>query len=336
MKVLAWALPAQLTLRIFYLLAQIRNHAKLVMWFNFISLGIKILLSWLLIYGHVFWPPMGAIGTAMASLITAWISLPAFLWYVYKIDGLSPYQMMAGGFHIDRAILKSILRIGIPAGTTVFAEDISFTAVAVLVVSLGTTASGAHQIVANLAFLLYFVPVSLANACSIMILQRNGANQWRESRKIARHGIYINILNGALFAVCIYLFREQITQAYSSDPEIQQLAVQLLVIVCIYHFFDGQLVLFLTLLRCWNVSIPPMLTYIGVLFGIGLGGGWWLAYHLFSLGGWAIQPMGVSGFWIMETVGVALALIILLVMFKKVFQDENPHCHFSRAMGVMA
>ena len=48
---------------------------------------------------------------------------------------------------------------------------------------------------------------------------------------------------------------------YSDDLAVQILAASLLLIVCMSHFLDGLMTLLTSLLRCWDVSILPMLIF---------------------------------------------------------------------------
>ena len=47
-----------------------------------------------------------------------------------------------------------------------------------------------------------------------------------------------------------------------------------------------------------------MLVHIGCFWGIGLFGGWWLAFR-------AAAPMGVAGFWLASLLSLLLAAILL-------------------------
>jgi multidrug resistance protein, MATE family len=61
-------------------------------------------------------------------------------------------------------------------------------------------------------------------------------------------------------------------------------------------------------LRGYKVTLAPMLIYGVSLWGIGLGGGYWLAYRgLFS-----VPPLGSVGLWAAALVGLGVAAVCLV------------------------
>jgi MATE family multidrug resistance protein len=61
------------------------------------------------------------------------------------------------------------LQLGVPAGLAIMVEVTSFTLMALFIARQGTTAAAAHQIAANMAAVLYMVPLSLAIATSTRV-----------------------------------------------------------------------------------------------------------------------------------------------------------------------
>jgi MATE family multidrug resistance protein len=61
-------------------------------------------------------------------------------------------------------------------------------------------------------------------------------------------------------------------------------------------------------LRAWRVTVAPMLVFAVALWGVGVGGGWWLAFG---------RGFGVSGFWIAAIGAVAVAAMGLLLLLQR-------------------
>ena len=62
------------------------------------------------------------------------------------------------------------------------------------------------------------------------------------------------------------------------------------------------------MLRGYKVTLAPMLIYGVSLWGIGLGGGYWLAYRgLFS-----VPALGAVGLWTAALAGLSVAAVCLV------------------------
>lgn len=313
-RILCAALPFQLVLRVFYMLAQITGKAQRVMWFNVAGLGCKALLSSVLIFGMAGINPQGATGAALASLLVTSIIGLLFLVTFPSLHRCTPRSILAASFRPNPPELRAMLAIGIPAGLTGFIDVVSYTAVAMLVTHMGVNSSAAHQIIANLGSFVYFIPASLAAACSILVSKEIGRNQKESALRLSIFGIRCNTILALCVSSLLWILREPLAIIYTDDPSVRIIVIGLFWILSLYHFFDAQLVMLLSLLRCFNSSFLPMVTYICLLLAVGLGGGWLLANH-----GWNylfyVAPMGVSGFWMMATMGASCAFILLVALF---------------------
>ena len=66
------------------------------------------------------------------------------------------------------------------------------------------------------------------------------------------------------------------------------LATRLLGWVALLHAADALQTVAMFLLRCYRVTLAPLAVYCTLLWGAGLGGGYWLAYA--GHGPWAQAP----------------------------------------------
>jgi MATE family multidrug resistance protein len=66
-------------------------------------------------------------------------------------------------------------------------------------------------------------------------------------------------------------------------------------------------------LRAHKRAVAPTVIYALALWGVGLFGGYHVAFR--GLGG---PPWGVAGMWLMQSVGLALAGLLLLAFYLRV------------------
>jgi len=74
-------------------------------------------------------------------------------------------------------------------------------------------------------------------------------------------------------------------------------------------------------LRCFRVTVAPLLVYCVLLWGIGLGGGYWLAYE-----GLAGRPptQAPATFWAAGAGALALTAAIFLVFMARAVRRPAP------------
>src|SRR5436309_3241616 len=146
LRVLALALPGALMFRAIYAVNTAVSRPHVVMTLQLAGLLLKVCLSYLLIFGGLGLPRMGAVGGAVASLVVFWAVFLMGFGYMRR----SPFYRR---FAIHRAwprwsVQREILGLGIPMSISYALEATSsFTAITLLAARLGTTVMGGHQVV---------------------------------------------------------------------------------------------------------------------------------------------------------------------------------------------
>jgi hypothetical protein len=66
--------------------------------------------------------------------------------------------------------------------------------------------------------------------------------------------------------------------------------------------------------------------HLGALWGIGLGGGWWLTYVYPKAGGpWGDWLAGAAGFWVAGAVALAIATAgVAAILWQAWRSDDRP------------
>ena len=316
LTVVALSAPASLLFRLYGTLNQALGFPKLVTWLQVGALAVKVPLSLLLVLG---WPgvfePMGLAGCAWATVVINHLMLAAALAQVRYSTLYRPFRLWSRMEAPDLTTLRRFLRLGLPSGLTIAVEVSSFTLVALFVARLGVVASASHQIMANMAALLYMVPLSLSIASSARISLWLGAGEPRQARRSLATGAQLVVLSSLMLAALVWLLRAPIAQFYTPSPAVLPMATWLLGWLSLYHLVDAWQVFLVFALRCYQVTVRPLVTYTVLLWGVGLGGGQWLAYGASE---WA-QALGLAhqsplSFWQSATVALALTCLVLAPM----------------------
>ncbi|MDP3699583.1 MAG: MATE family efflux transporter [Hylemonella sp.] len=317
LSVLALALPAALMFRLYSTFNQSLGKPQLVTWLQLGSLGVKVPLSIWFAFGGLGLEARGAEGCAWATLVVHVGMLSLALWLLRTRTLYAPYQLWQSPGRPDRKVLAAFARLGVPSGLTILIEVTSFTLMALFVARLGTTAAASHQIAANLAAVLYMVPLAIGIATSSRTSYWLGAGQPARARHAVGVGFVLVLGSAVLLASALLLVRGPLARLYASSPEVVALAVPLLFWTAIYHLFDGLQALAVFVLRCWRITLMPFLIYGVLLWGLGLYGGYLLAYR--GVGPWPAMQTPAA-FWMAGAAALALAALTFWTMIWQVLR----------------
>ena len=161
-----------------------------------------------------------------------------------------------------------------------------------------------QRIVANLAAICYMPPLALSIATLSQVGMAAGARDWWRARVSILAGMALASGVAVLLGGALWLAESLLVAAYTSDPVVRAVALSLIVYVVLYQIFDAVQTLAAFALRGYKITFVPMFVHIFCFWGVGLFGGWWLAFR-------AVAPMGVAGFWAASLVSLVLAALLL-------------------------
>ena len=307
LSAIAFALPFALLFTAFRGFNTAVSRPKAVMALQIGSLVLKVPLTALLVFGapalHI--PPLGAAGCGIATAICM-VGQTTIAWIMLRRDPFYARFGLHGPMHRpDRASLVALLRLGVPMGGSIMVEVTGFTFMAFFIARLGTTSVAGHQIAINLVSLMFMMPLAIANASSTLVAQRIGADDLRDARRIGWHGVQVALLIATAMGAAVYALRGGIVRIYTGDAAVIAAALPLLAWVAVFHVADAAQTVAAFVLRAWRIATVPLVIYVLAIWGVGLGGGYTIAFDSF---GWAPAALrGAQGFWSAATVGLVVA-----------------------------
>jgi MATE family multidrug resistance protein len=203
-------------------------------------------------------------------------------------------------------------------------EVTSFTLMALFIARLGTVASASHQIATSLAAVSYMMPLSLAIATSSRASYWLGAGSPSNARAAIVTGVVLTAAAALSLSSALWGFRHSLAHAYAISPAVTSLAAALLAWVALFHLFDAVQAVCVFILRCYRVTVAPLLVYCVLLWGVGLGGGYVLAYE--GLGALRPAPSPVT-FWVAATAALAVTALIFLLFLWRAMRLPAPLHH---------
>lgn len=271
---------------------------------SLLALVVLVPLNLIFMYGLGLLPELGSAGCGFATAILQWLMFITLALYISKSSAYQSTQIFTRWEPIDRYWMKRILMLGLPIGLAIFFEVSIFSTAAIVISPLGETLVAAHQIAMSVTSQLFMIPMSLAIALTIRIGTYYGEKNWAAMRRVQYLGLITATLLAFMTMSFMWLFRPEIISIYTSDVDVAQVAMYLLLFAIAYQLMDAWQISAAGCLRGMQDTKGPMwitmLAYWVIAFPVGV---------YFSRFG----SMGAAGVWVGLIVGLSVACVLLLI-----------------------
>ena len=323
LAVLALSLPASMLFTVYRGFNTAVSRPKAVMLIQVSALLVKVPLSSALVFGlpALGVPALGVQGCAIATACAMWAQVLAACVVIRRDAFYAPFALWGRGLdRPQRAALVQQLKLGVPLGASILVEVTGFAFMAFFIARIGTTAVAGHQIAANLVSLMFMLPLAVGNATSTLVAQHIGAGQARAAARVGVHGLVAGCGAAAVVGSAVLALRPQVLQLYTANEAVFAAAMPLIAWLVLFHVADAAQIIAAFVLRAYKITTVPMLIYVGALWGLGLGGGYVLAFNL--SGFTPTFLLGAPGFWMASTTGLTLAAALLTAYLAWVLKQK--------------
>jgi multidrug resistance protein, MATE family len=266
---------------------------------------LNVVANYGLVFGGFGLPALGVYGSGLATSIARWslcLLLLLFGWGALRrmLSGVfRPAQLVTALHPREHA---ATFRLGLPIALHNAAEFWVFSAVGLMMGSLGALQFAAHQIALNLAALTFMVPLGIASAAATRVGNAVGRLDAHAVRRAARVALILGAGVMSVSALVFALAPRLLSRAYTPDPEVVALAALLLPIAAVFQVADGFQVVAAGVLRGAADTTWPAVIALAGFWVIGLPLGALLAYR----GG-----LGPAGLWWGLTAGLTATAVAL-------------------------
>lgn len=273
-----------------------------------IGLMVNIPANYVLMFGKLGFPRLGAIGTGYASAIVFTVMFISMLWFTFNFEAYKRFNIFSRFRLPEKKYLSELLRIGVPIGISSTMEVTMFAVVSLLIGTISTVAVAGHQVAINFASMTFMIPFGLSVAISARVGQSIGRNRPGEARFRGYVGVVVAGAIMACTALIMFLFPEWITSIYTDDREVTEMAVQLLLMAAIFQLSDGLQVSGFGALRGLKDTKIPMYVNLVAYWIIGIPTAYYLGF---------IAGHGATGLWTGLIAGLTVAGILHNIRFYK-------------------
>jgi MATE family multidrug resistance protein len=313
LSAISWGLPAVLGYLCLRYMSEGMGHTRPLMYFAFIGLLVNAAGNYVLMYGKLGFPAMGAVGCGVASAITTLTLFLVSLVYVrrssrYKDVELRPL-MQAPRWQA----IKEILGLGVPISASALAESTFFHATALIMAVLGTAVIAAHQVALNYAATMFMIPLALHSATTVRVGHLLGRGLPMDARRAGVAGIGLSTLFMSVSALVMYFGRFAIAGFYTSDADVVNMAASLLVMAAIFQVSDGVNIATLGALRGYRDARIPLYLAALAYWGVGFPLAWYLAFK---------TGEGPVGVWFAMVVSLTISAVLQVWRFLVISRRE--------------
>lgn len=298
LKAISWGILPLLALAGVRYFSEGLSVTKPAMYITAASLVLNIGANYVLMYGKLGFPQLGAIGTGYATAIINFFGAVVFIAFTASFKPFKRFNIFERTTGPEWKYIGELIRVGVPNGISSSMEVLLFASVSLLMGTLSVKAAAAHQIAINVASAMFMIPFGLSMAIS----QRVGFSVGQGSKERVRFRGFVGIAICAgvmtLSAMLLFLAPEFIISIYTDDIEVAGLAISLLFMAAIFQISDGlQVGAFGALRGLKDTRVPMIVNFISYWL-IGFPAGYILGIHL---------GYGPEGLWIGLICGLTVA-----------------------------
>lgn len=267
-----------------------------------VSTCVGLVVTPMLIQGWFGLPRMGVTSAAVGFVCSFAVTLVWLAFYLRrKGHALAPSAELLRSMRIDPAILKAVLRIGVPTALQMVIMSLAEVVLLSVVNGFGSEATAAYGVGNQVLGYVQFPAMSIAIAASILGAQAIGAGHSERLGSITRVGILLNVaITGSLLLLC-YLFARPLVGLFTSSPEATEIAVDLLYIVLWSTLVFGAASVVSGVMRGSGTVIVPTLLSIAAILLVEVPVAWFLSQQLGINGVWMAYPAAFIAMLLLQT-----------------------------------
>jgi MATE family multidrug resistance protein len=264
-----------------------------------------VFFNWLFVFGNWGFRPMGVAGSAWATNTAVTLELLVLALFVWRPSVVSRFRTL--DWKPRRAMLRSLLAVGIPSGVQVVAEVVAWTLFTVWIVALFDETTMAANNYTFRFMAVSFMPIyGLSTAVTALVGRYIGMGRPDLAAKRAHLGFVVAAVYTVACGALFYFGRSWLMGLFTTNPRILHTGGVLLVFAAAYQAFDALYIIYNGALRGAGDTFVPAVATAALCWGITVFGGYAVA---------RLRPgWGVGGPW---AAALAYGVILGVWMFAR-------------------
>ncbi len=289
------------------------GDSRTPLYFLVVGTVLGMVLTPAFILGWTGLPRIGIDAAIVSFLVAALISQIALFFYLRARDHeLALTMEVLRDFALDWNLVRSIVRIGIPAGIQVVMVSLAEIAVLSFVNRYGSDATAAYGAVNQVVNYIQFPAITLAIAASIFGAQAIGARRFDKLAEIVRSAVLLNYLIVGFLIVLGYFFDGPLLALFLGDSPTLRTARSLLKITLWSYAIYGNMAVLSGVMRSSGAVLWPTAISIFMIWAIEVP-----AAYLLS------RRIGLDGVWMGYPVAYCTGLLLQAIYYFAVWKRRE-------------
>ena len=308
LALLSWSMIPQIACNVLRTFVAALGRPIFAMAIAALAIAVNALGNYAFVFGHFGAPAMGLQGSAVSTILTALITLAAYLVAIRCDRKLRRYHILGRWWRSEWSRFREIMAIGLPIAAIVIAEGGLFSSAAFLMGLIGPAQLAGHAVALQVAAFAFQVPFGVGQAATIRVGFHFGAGDREAAGRAGWSGLIVAFLFAFVAAGAMVAFPRAILSVYvdvtaPANAALVVFAAQYLVIAAAFQLFDATQAAAAGALRGLQDTRVPM--------ALALFGYWIAGFGTAVVLGFATPLSGV-GVWIGLAIGLVVVSALLL------------------------
>jgi multidrug resistance protein, MATE family len=288
------------------------NRPEPALWITMVAIPANALLVYLLIYGEWGLPRLALFGAGLATTIVNFGTFLAGLWFATYRRPFRKYNVLGHFWRFDAGLMRQLLVIGAPISIAFMLEYGLFSAAALLMGLISTTALAAHQVALQVTAILFMVPLGIGMAATVRVGHAVGRKDAGAVKRAGLVAALLGIVLVAILTLAVIVSRYAIAELFFGTAESASAAVELaatlLLVGATFFIADGVQTIAAGSLRGMNDTRVPLLFAVISYWLIGFPAACVLGFR---------TGLGAVGIWTGLSCGSAVYATLLVLRFRR-------------------
>lgn len=187
--------------------------------------------NYLLIFGNLGFPRMGAAGAAVATVLSRWVEMTIIVVYAHRSTARYPFfRGVYRSLCVPAALVRKVIVTGSPLMANELLWSLGTTFVNQNYSTRGIVVVAADNITATCWNLFCVIMFSVGNAVSILVGQHLGAGRIEEAKDTDRKLLAFNLVLHLGIGLLLIAASPYIPLLYNTEPAVRELAREMLMV----------------------------------------------------------------------------------------------------------
>jgi MATE family multidrug resistance protein len=194
-------------------------------------------LNWVLVFGNLGAPPLGALGSAWSTTIVRCFLAAGILLFVAAMRDRR--RFLVPGTRLSPADVTLQRRIGHASAVSIGVEGAAFNTLSIFAGWLGAVPLAAYTIALNLVAFVFMVAIGFGASTAVLVSHGRGRGDPAEAALAGWLGLGLAVITMAVIGGVIALMPETIAALYTDDPALRAAAAAVIALAAFVVVADG-------------------------------------------------------------------------------------------------